>query len=128
MLELTIKPKTKTSLPQIETFFVANRPAKGSGTMFPKVRSLMVPGRSVPAFILHEDYTTWGEMLTMLIGNMVRNGLVALTLVVHRSAAPFAHQMVVLLCVHQKGNSIKRFLEVSALKGINKPRANTDSS
>jgi len=45
------------------------------------VRSLVVPGRGVPAFILHEEYTTWEQMLRTLVGNMVRGGQASVSLV-----------------------------------------------
>lgn len=38
------------------------------------VRTLAVPGRGAPVFILHDDYGAWPEMLRAIVANMVRNG------------------------------------------------------
>lgn len=38
------------------------------------VRTLRVPGRGAPAFILHDEYLSWQDMLATLVGNIVRNG------------------------------------------------------
>eukprot|EP00933_Yihiella_yeosuensis_P029468 TRINITY_DN23114_c0_g1_i2.p1 TRINITY_DN23114_c0_g1~~TRINITY_DN23114_c0_g1_i2.p1 ORF type:complete len:435 (+),score=77.04 TRINITY_DN23114_c0_g1_i2:33-1307(+) len=38
------------------------------------VRTLAVPGRGAPVFILHDEYLSWPEMLRSLVASMVRNG------------------------------------------------------
>merc|ERR1712232_186711 len=39
------------------------------------IRTLAVPGRGAPMFVLHDEYTSWQEMLRVLVSNIARNGL-----------------------------------------------------
>ncbi|CAE8684237.1 unnamed protein product [Polarella glacialis] len=38
------------------------------------VRTLRVPGRGAPIFILHDEYLSWASMLRTLVDSMTRNG------------------------------------------------------
>eukprot|EP00445_Apocalathium_hangoei_P083231 CAMPEP_0204184048 /NCGR_PEP_ID=MMETSP0361-20130328/54134_1 /ASSEMBLY_ACC=CAM_ASM_000343 /TAXON_ID=268821 /ORGANISM="Scrippsiella Hangoei, Strain SHTV-5" /LENGTH=409 /DNA_ID=CAMNT_0051144043 /DNA_START=10 /DNA_END=1236 /DNA_ORIENTATION=- len=59
------------------------------------VRTLRVPGRGAPVFVLHDEYTSWLDMVESLVGVMVRNGQKALTFVeVGISAEPFQHTLL----------------------------------
>lgn len=44
------------------------------------VRTLVVPGRGAPVFVLHDEYGSWIEMLRILVGNFARNGQPQLTM------------------------------------------------
>mmetsp|Transcript_143159 Transcript_143159/g.398961 ORF Transcript_143159/g.398961 Transcript_143159/m.398961 type:complete len:397 (-) Transcript_143159:84-1274(-) len=45
------------------------------------VRTLAVPGRGAPVFVLHDEYGAWLDMRRALIANMARNGQRSLALV-----------------------------------------------
>merc|ERR1719350_2026095 len=38
------------------------------------VRTLAVPGRGAPVFVLHDEYASWPEMVRTVVSNMARNG------------------------------------------------------
>merc|ERR1712224_417713 len=51
------------------------------------VRTLAVPGRGSPMFVLRDEYWSWSEMLNVHVGNMVRNGMPQLA-VAHVGVSP----------------------------------------
>lgn len=45
------------------------------------VRTLAVPGRGAPVFVLHDDYTSWPDMVRALVLGMARGGMPQLSLI-----------------------------------------------
>lgn len=45
------------------------------------VRTLAVPGRGAPVFVLHDDYTSWPDMVRAMVLGMFRGGMPQLSLI-----------------------------------------------